>query len=239
MRIAIISDIHGNLPALEAALERITTLGPEKIFCLGDIVGYGPFPNECVALVRARCTEVVRGNHDSGLIGETSIEDFNQYGQRALKWTSGVISEENLGFLRGLPYTITLEGLTLVHASPADPPAWTYVHTMPSAREALEAFSTPFCFIGHTHVPIIIGDDYSVNTYRPPLPGSGSPRHLINVGSIGQPRDGDPRAAFGLIDTETNAYELVRVEYDIERTAGALLKAGLPDPLARRLFQGV
>lgn len=233
MRVAIISDIHANLPALESTLAYIEDTNVDAIHCLGDIVGYGPFPNECVDLVRARCKHVVKGNHDSGLAGETSIQDFNQYGRKAIEWTADVITPENLEYLRSLPYSVVENGYTLVHSSPVQPEEWTYVLSRQDAELSFDAFTTDLCFIGHTHVPLIVGEDLSVNKFRKGL------RYLINVGSIGQPRDGNPQAAFGLLNTEGPNYELIRVPYDVERTAKAIDDAGLPAFLAHRLFQGM
>jgi diadenosine tetraphosphatase ApaH/serine/threonine PP2A family protein phosphatase len=240
MRIAVVSDVHSNLPALEAVLEEIGKVHADMICCLGDIVGYGPFPNECVALIRKHAAAVVKGNHDSGLLGETPIRDFNNLGKQSLRWTGEVIAAEHLEFLRGLPMLTTVGPLTLVHATPANPGSWTYILTMEHAREAFGAMTTELCCIGHTHVPVVIGEDSSINSFRPPQKHSpGGSRFLINVGSVGQPRDGDPRAAFGLLDTGAWTYELIRVEYDVEGTAAAILNAGLPKELAQRLYRGV
>jgi predicted phosphodiesterase len=233
MRIAIISDVHGNLPALEAVLARLEELDADVIHCLGDIVGYGPFPNECVELVQARCTHVVKGNHDSGLLGETPIDDFNRYGQEAIRWTIKKITHSHLEYLRQLPSTAIENNLTLVHASPVDPEQWTYVMSRPQARDCFWAFATELCFIGHTHVPVIVGEDGIVNSFRKGI------RHLINVGSVGQPRDGNPQSAFGFLDTAIPSYELVRVSYDVKRTVDAIDKAGLPNFLGHRLIQGI
>ncbi len=241
MRIGILSDIHGNLPALESVLKKIDELGLDRLHCLGDIVGYGSFPNECVELIRSRCSIVVKGNHDSGLTGETSIDDFNNLGQQAIRWTRKQILPEHFEYLKTLPMTAIEGQVTYVHSSPAEPEQWTYIFSIRSAEEAFFAFSTDLCFIGHTHVPVIIGEDMSINSYVPPRDKSGNlqRRFLINVGSIGQPRDGNPEAAFGILDTETLEYELLRVPYDIEKAATAITKAGLPAALAKRLYQGV
>jgi diadenosine tetraphosphatase ApaH/serine/threonine PP2A family protein phosphatase len=202
-------------------------------YCLGDTVGYGPFPNECVDLVRKHCSIVLKGNHDSGILGETSIEDFNQHGLKAILWSQKVITGQNLDYLRQLPFTSTLDHYTLAHASPYRPQRWTYVLTLRAAKENFRAFSTTICFIGHTHVPVIIGEDSTVNQFRK------GPRFIINVGSVGQPRDGNPESAFGLYDTESDSYTLLRVPYDIDRTAKAINAAGLPPFLAQRLHQGI
>jgi len=232
MLIAVLSDIHGNLPAFEEVLKKVEDLKVETLYCLGDTVGYGPFPNECVDLVRKRCAVVLKGNHDSGLIGETPLDDFNHYGVSAIQWSKTVVTKENCEYLRGLPYTAEPNGLTLAHSSPNRPDAWSYILTMRAAQENFGAFKTPICFIGHTHVPIIIGEDGAVNRYK-----QGA-RHIINVGSVGQPRDGNPDAAFGLYDTSTAEYSLVRVHYEVQKTARAIRDLGLPEFLAQRLFQG-
>jgi putative phosphoesterase len=233
MRIGIISDIHSNLPALEAAWARLGELKADIIYCLGDTVGYGPSPNECLAIVRERCAVVLKGNHDSGLVGETPLSDFNKYGLKAIQWSQKVVTKENLEYLKSLPFTSVQNGITLAHASPHQPEEWTYVLTLRAAKDGFTAFSTNLCFIGHTHVPVIIGEDGSINRYK------NGGRFLINVGSIGQPRDGNPKSAFGLLDTENGSYELIRVEYDAEKVAKAIDDAGLPDFLGKRLIQGI
>lgn len=230
MRIAIISDIHANLPALEAVLEHAETLDVSAFWCLGDTVGYGPFPNECVSLVRDRCSIVLQGNHDSGLVGETNVEEFNRDGLKAILWSREIVTKENVAFLAKLPLKAIAEGVTLVHASPHNPGSWNYLLSLHAAQSAFEAFDTDLCFVGHTHVPGIIPEKA--------LPGRDGNRTIINVGSVGQPRDGNPAAAFVFFDSATGSYEIVRVSYDIQRTADAIRKAGLPDFLAKRLFQG-
>jgi diadenosine tetraphosphatase ApaH/serine/threonine PP2A family protein phosphatase len=233
MRIAIISDIHSNLPALEAVMNRIRELGAERVYCLGDTIGYGPYPNECVDIVREQCAVVLKGNHDSGLVGETSLEDFNNLGYKALLWTREHIRAENTAYLAALPLTSVDNDLTLVHASPSRPASWQYVFTLRAAQQGFPEFSSRLCFIGHTHVPVIIGEDATVNRYR------DVGRFLINVGSVGQPRDGVADAAFGMFDAASASYVLHRVPYDIEKTAQAIKEAGLPEFLALRLSRGI
>ena len=233
MRVALVSDIHGNLPALEAVLARIQELKPDKTLCLGDTVGYGPFPDECVSIVREKCAVVLQGNHDSGLIGETDLADFNRYGVQAILWSRDKLSKENLEFLHTLPLSSEFNGFTIAHSSPLKPERWTYVMSVASAKENFTGFKTRLCFIGHTHVPVVIGEDLRVNQYNP------TGRFIINVGSVGQPRDGNHMAAFGLYDSDRNTYELVRVEYNNAKTAAAIKDAGLPDFLGKRLLQGI
>lgn len=233
MRVAIISDIHGNLPALESVLKEIEGLKVDAMYCLGDTVGYGPFPNECLDIVREKCRVVLKGNHDSGLIGETSLDDFNQHGVKAILWSQDQVRKENWEYIRTLPLFTVEDGVTLAHSSPRQPNAWNYILTLRAAQDNFASFSTDLCFIGHTHVPVIIGEDSSVNKFR------REGRFIINVGSVGQPRDGNPQAAFGLYDSDLRNYSVIRVAYDIDRTAKAMQEAGLPEFLSRRLYQGV
>ena len=233
MRVAIISDIHSNLPALTSTLNAIDALGVDGILCLGDIVGYGPFPNECVELVRSRCLEVVKGNHDCGVTNETPISAFNEHGKDAIRWTQGHITNENLEYIRSLNLISQFDSCTIVHASPSNPGFWTYVVTWQEAHECFESFSTELCFIGHTHVPIVIGEDSIIGSFRKGV------RSLINVGSVGQPRDGNPKASFGFLDTDEWTYGAIRVEYEVEKTAQQIRKVGLPSYLAKRLAKGI
>jgi diadenosine tetraphosphatase ApaH/serine/threonine PP2A family protein phosphatase len=233
MKIAVISDIHGNLPALEAVLEHLAGLGVGRTVCLGDTVGYGPFPNECVEIVRDRCALIMKGNHDSGVTGELELDHFNQFGRSAITWTQKSVTAESLAFLRNLPLSASENGCTLAHATPHDPSSWQYILSWKDAKECFESFATPLAFIGHTHSPVIIGEDGKINHFRKDC------RFLTNVGSVGQPRDGNPKASFCMVDTTAWKLEIVRVEYDIEAAAEASLKARLPDFLAQRLFLGV
>ena len=230
MRIAVISDIHGNLPALETVVAHADSLGVAAFWCLGDIVGYGPFPNECTALVRERCSIVLQGNHDSGLVGETNVQEFNRDGLRAILWSREVVTRENAEFLRKLPLKAVAEDVTLVHATPHDPGRWDYILTLHAAQDAFQAFTTDLCFVGHSHVAGIIPEKS--------LRGMSGDRRIVNVGSVGQPRDGNPASAFALFNTDDRTVEIVRVKYDIQKTADAIRHAGLPEFLAKRLFQG-
>jgi diadenosine tetraphosphatase ApaH/serine/threonine PP2A family protein phosphatase len=232
MRAAILSDIHSNLPALQAVLHRVEELEISTLWCLGDIVGYGAFPNECIEIIRSRCSLVVAGNHDSGVIGTTSIQDFNERAVSAIWWTQRELTAGNLAYLTGLPLLHTHESCTLVHASPSEPSVWRYIYTARSAEVEFEAFATRFCFVGHTHIPVIIGEDASINRV------TSEGRYIVNVGSIGQPRDGNPMAGFCVFDTVAGSVEIVRVPYAIEEAADAIRKGGLPEALARRLYYG-
>jgi len=233
MRLAVISDIHSNLAALQAVLRRITEIRATSTVCLGDIVGYGPHPNECAQLVRDHCSAIVKGNHDSGVIEETPLDHFNPFGRTAIEWTMEQLTPENKDFLRSLPLVRTHAGVTLVHASPVRPSEWTYVVSMNDAMDCFTAFETSACFIGHTHVPMLVSDDFAVDHYV------AGRRHVINVGSVGQPRDNNPRSAFGLLDTDAGTYTVHRVAYDTRETVKAIRQAGLPAFLGKRLRRGV
>jgi len=233
MKIALISDIHSNLQALSAALSDIDGRGIDQIYCLGDIVGYGGSPNECVDLVRQRASAVVLGNHDLASVNPSDGDYFTKPGKTAIEWTNKILTDENRRFLDGLPYTAAKGPCTLVHASPKTPSAWQYVSSMNAAREQFAHFTTEICFIGHTHVPALCGEDLKTFKFKKNM------RFLINVGSIGQPRDGHPRLSYGIFDTDAWSYENIRIPYDIRGAAEAIASNGLPAILAKRLSQGV
>jgi diadenosine tetraphosphatase ApaH/serine/threonine PP2A family protein phosphatase len=233
MRAAIISDIHGNIEALETVFLAIDSIGVDRIFCLGDIVGYGSHPNECVALVRERCSDVVLGNHDSGAIGRMPLTKFTRYGERALRWVRKHLSKQNVEFLSSLPLIQVVEGVTLVHSSPVHPEFWSYVFAWRDAELCFREFQSPWCFIGHTHIPSIVSEKGTINSCR------DGERHLVNVGSVGQSRDGNTRASFAVLDSTVGTAEIIRVQYDVKKSADAIMQAGLPDYLAQRLFLGI
>jgi len=234
MRIAIISDIHSNLEALTKALEIIDTKNIDEIVCLGDIVGYGANPNECVEIIKKRAKYVVMGNHDFAVaVDPTELVYFNSYARESDLWTRSVLTEENLEFLRSLPFTISIKNLLFVHSSPAQPREWEYIFTEAQAKVQFKYFTEKICFIGHSHLPGIFPD---TGFYNGKIDKNN--RYIINVGSIGQPRDGDWRLSFGIFDTDTWTYENIRSEYEVDKASLKILQNGLPDFLARRIIIG-
>ncbi|HEY1355936.1 MAG TPA: metallophosphoesterase family protein [Solirubrobacterales bacterium] len=244
MRVAVIADIHANLAALEACLDSIEEAGVDEVWCLGDVVGYGPDPDACADLVRERCSLCLAGNHDLAVLGELDVESFSESAAAAVTWTRRVISEATLEFLRGLAPAGQREGIELCHASPRDP-IWEYVLTREQADACLDAQSERICLIGHSHVALFFtrldgarGNVRSAQAADGSLIDVSGGRWLVNPGSVGQPRDSDPRAAWLTLDTEAATVLYRRVAYDIEKTAAAIASADLPQPLADRLFIG-
>lgn len=234
MRLAVISDIHGNLEALEEALRDIDARAADEIVCLGDVVGYGADPAACLRLVRDRCRHVLLGNHDEAAFNPRIAESFNAYARRAAAWTRGQLEPEQRDFLRELPYMLSLEGEQLLfsHSTPRNAQDFDYIFGDMEARSYADAFSERLCFVGHTHIPRIHPLDARVRAYTP------SDRFIINCGSVGQPRDRDSRASYGLLDTVAGTYENVRLVYDVAAAARKIVDAGLPEALASRLFDG-
>jgi len=236
MAIAIISDIHANLEALREVFNYIDGHNVEKVYCLGDIVGYGPNPNECIELIRDRCEAVIMGNHDYAAIGLANIEYFNEYAKMSTYWTIENISEDNLKYLRGLPFSHQTESLIFVHSSPSKPSSWYYVLSVQDARTEMQSFEEHICLIGHSHVPVVFsGQNFNRETTQKL---QSNRKYIINVGSVGQPRDGNPNTCFTVLDEEKNIVEFVRLEYDIDATYEKIVKAGLPLFLAERLLKG-
>jgi diadenosine tetraphosphatase ApaH/serine/threonine PP2A family protein phosphatase len=239
MRIAVLSDIHANLPALDAVL---AALGPvDAVWQLGDVVGYGPHPDEVVVRLRELGAVGVRGNHDAAALGALDVEWFNPDGRRAIEWTARRISPETRAWLAGLPERAELGEMTLVHGSPRNP-TWEYVTTASDARANLAAFATPYCLYGHTHLPAAWREDDGRVEPLGPSHGSVLPldgrRLLLNPGSVGQPRDGDPRASAAILDTEARRVTWHRVAYPIATTQAAMRAAALPPRLVARLGHG-
>jgi putative phosphoesterase len=232
MLIAIISDIHGNVEALETALTAIRERGADSIVCLGDIVGYGASPNACLELIRSAAADVLLGNHDEASLQLERAEYFNPYARIAAEWTHDELTVENKEFIKTLPFSAERFGVLFVHSSPFQPEEWHYIITPTDAAANFAYFPQPLCFVGHSHVPeVFCEDDRTLQVVR-------DKKFIVNVGSIGQPRDGDWRTSFGLFDTEAWTYEQVRVEYDVKTAAAKIRKAGLPKALADRLLVG-
>lgn len=233
MRLAIISDIHSNLEALTKAFELIDQESVDEVVCLGDIVGYGANPNECVDLVRSRCRTILRGNHDAAAVNQQNAESFTKNAKIAAQWTGKQLSEENKRFLDGLPYTNSRDGMLFVHSSPYQPEEWYYVLTEEDLESAFQSFSEQICFIGHSHFPGIFSEDGPAKAVN-----RGS-RFLVNVGSVGQPRDGNSKLSFGVFDSGIWNYRNIRSLYPIQAAAEKILQAGLPRALSDRLALGM
>lgn len=232
MKYAIISDIHSNLEALEKAFAIIDDRGADEIVCLGDIVGYGADPNACVDLVRRRCSVVVLGNHDAAALDTSTAHDFNAIARKAALWTADQLQPDHAAFLSSLPLTATREDMLFVHSSPQFPDAWEYIIDSGDAEAAFDYFTEKICFIGHSHVPGI----FSLRGRAKNV--SRDDRYIVNVGSIGQPRDGNPMLSFGIFNSSTWEYELIRSEYDIQSAVDKIFAAGLPQELGYRLLYG-
>jgi diadenosine tetraphosphatase ApaH/serine/threonine PP2A family protein phosphatase len=240
MRVALLSDIHSNLVALDAVLAAAGAV--DAVWHLGDIVGYGPDPNGVVARLREIGATGVRGNHDAAACGGPQIEWFNPEARRAMDWTRNTVSPETVAWLDALPERLPLDGCELVHGSPREP-LWEYITSVPAARANLAALEQPIGLNGHTHIPVaFVEDDGRVGAISP---HDGSEielrdrRALLNPGSVGQPRDGDPRASFAIYEPDAARIAWHRVAYDIEAVQAAMQRAGLPPSLATRLSFGL
>jgi diadenosine tetraphosphatase ApaH/serine/threonine PP2A family protein phosphatase len=241
-RVAVISDVHGNWHALEAVLADVERERPDELWCLGDLVGYGPRPNPCCAAVERRAAFCLAGNHDLGVLGEIDLEEFAGDAVVAARWTRGVLAEGSRAFLQSLRPLGRRDGVELFHASPRDP-VWEYVLSADVARVAFELTESPLVLVGHSHVPLAITLEDHVLDGGLAAGGTeaalGPGRRLLNPGSVGQPRDGDPRAAWLLLDLDDGTASFRRVEYDIAATQAEIRERGLPDALAHRLADGL
>jgi len=242
MRYAILGDIHSNLEAFEAVLRDADNRGGfDRIWCLGDVVGYGPDPNGCIERLRQFEHVCVAGNHDWAAIGKIDTADFNPVAAQACSWTAQQLTAENVEYLQSLSLNICQEDFTLVHGSPREP-IWEYLLSTEGAQDSFAHFETAYCLVGHSHVPLIFELIDSKVVYEMfPEDASlelGKRRLIINPGGVGQPRDGDPRASYALYDTEARTIYHYRVEYDIQATQTKMEKRGLPMPLIMRLSVG-
>jgi diadenosine tetraphosphatase ApaH/serine/threonine PP2A family protein phosphatase len=239
-RYAVLSDVHSNIEALDAALA--LTRADDQVLCLGDIVGYGPNPNECVAKIRARASAVVLGNHDQAAIDDFGLEYFNPAAREALRWTQRVIDPDNTAWLNSLGYEFRMPEFLLVHGAPKN--YFEYILDKAGAKRAFAATDAPLIFIGHTHIAeyYALGPDGAIAHKHLQEGGevvlAPGTRYIVNVGSVGQPRDLNPRAAFGLYDSDAKTVNVVRFDYPIALVQEKIVCAHLPEALARRLTVG-
>ena len=242
MRIAILADIHANLPAFEAVLRHAEDGGRlDALWCLGDTVGYGPHPNECIALLRRYEQRVVAGNHDLAACGRMETEEFNEAAAEAARWTDGQLTDGSRSYLQELEMVVIEGDFTLVHGS-LRWPEWEYLLSGEQAQAHFELQSTPNGLVGHSHLPFVCREEAGPPRLTPFGDGEavdlGAERLILNPGGVGQPRDGDPRAGYALYDSDAASVSFHRVEYDIVATQQAMEAAGLPRSLSERLSYG-
>ena len=243
MLYAIIADIHANLTAFTAVLEDIKHRGGvEELWCLGDVVGYGPDPHECIELLCQANHVCVAGNHDWAAIGKVDTAEFNPDAAAACHWTAKQLSSADVDYLSNLPLVIEEGDFTLAHGSPREP-IWEYLQATSAARENFAHFTSQFCLVGHSHVPLVFSYDEdgacSASQFRANVGlALGRNRLIINPGGVGQPRDGDPRASYAIYDSEVRQIRLYRVPYDIRATQDRMVEHGLPMRLVARLNYG-
>jgi len=241
LKYGIISDIHSNLSALQATLKVLDKSKIDRLVCLGDIVGYGPEPNECIRLIEENADVFIAGNHDYTAVGKSPDTYFNQHAKTALDWTRRELSDHSWQLLHGARLRHQENNLLFVHATPNNPEYWNYIPSLIEAYTAFSGFHEQICFIGHSHIPVAFRQDSEqkiqilFDTQYVLQPGN---RYILNIGSVGQPRDADARAAFGIYDTDTKIYQLERKRYSISDTQAKMRQAGLPEYLIKRLKHG-
>ena len=241
MRYGLIADIHGNLEAFEAVLEALAKERIDTYLCIGDVVGYGANPKECIKKVRSlEPKALVAGNHEWGALGSLGLDYFSELACQAIIWTKSVLSGDELEYLGSFKLLAADKKLTLVHGSLEEPKEFLYIFDSNDARGTFGLLKTQLCFVGHSHIPGIFYCDGktpgTINGMKAKIePGK---KYIINIGSIGQPRDGDPRASFAVYDEDSSAVEIKRVAYDVEKAKTKILAAGLPKRLASRLAEG-
>ena len=243
MRTALLSDIHSNLEALEAVMEDINSLGIDEIVCLGDVVGYGANPNECIDIAKKNFSITLLGNHDAAALDAEATRNFNINAKMAIEWTTKNLSSSSKKFLKGLPINRTIGDNTYVHATPYEPRMWYYISSIEEAGFNFQFFNTRFCFIGHTHIPVIITqtDKKDIDVFQNgkiEFSYNDERSFLMNVGSVGQPRDRNSDSCYGILDTDAGNFTLRRVKYDIEKCQKEMRRAELPDFLINRLSEG-
>ena len=241
MKIALISDVHSNLEALEEVLRDIEKEGVEKIHFLGDAIGYGTDPNKCVKLISKHCDIKLLGNHDYAGLGLVSLDGFNKVAKTSIEWTQTKLNRKSIATLADFELHTTFLDYFLVHASPDVPDNWDYILSTDQATEQFAHYTQSVCFVGHSHIPTIYveGADGTVRSHVSEiLELNQDSRYIINIGSVGQPRDNDPKACYLIVDTDSLKIEYRRVEYDIDKTQAKMRKAMFPDFLVERLAVG-
>lgn len=239
MRYAVLGDIHGNFHALEVVLKQLEGETLDGILCVGDLVGYGANPRECIQAIRDRYSIVIAGNHDWGCVGKTSIEFFNSDAKDSITWTQNALAKEDQTYLSELPLVTEMEDFTLVHGTLYFPEHFDYIQTLYDAHLSFSSLKTRVCFLGHSHIPIVFFNDDPISYFlEPEIDLSLASKTIVNVGSVGQPRDQDPRASYAIYDQDSGMVYLRRVEYDITATQEAIRKAGLPATNGNRLVLG-
>ncbi|MFN1835354.1 metallophosphoesterase family protein [Balneola sp. MJW-20] len=231
-KIALISDIHANYPALKAVLDKLEAYEPDFWLCLGDVVGYGPHPKKCIEVIRERGIQCVMGNHDAGVAGRISWKHFREPNRSLIKKTRDMLSGEEIQWLRDLPLTLENPKLSCkaVHASPVKPGRWTYLESAVKVRDILQDSEFDYILGGHTHKPVMVADRIGIVEIE------RGTKYYINPGSVGQPRDGDPRASCGLLDLKEMTYQNFRLEFDAEQVVADLKYLGFSDNDARSMM---
>lgn len=244
MKYGILGDIHGNLSALQAVLARMDEVGIDTLISVGDVVGYGAAPNECIALLRERRAVVVKGNHDAACVNELDDRTFNPYARAAVAWTRTALGSADKRWLKDLPLVATLEHCQVAHGTLHRPELFDYILSLSDADPSLDEMTRPVCFVGHSHIPLTVmrfADEprRTAYTYETEIDLSETARALINVGSVGQPRDENCETAYALFDATEKRASILRVAYDIETEVARIAAAGLPSVLGERLRLGI
>jgi predicted phosphodiesterase len=232
MKFAIISDIHSNLEALEVALSQIKKIGFDEIICLGDIIGYGPNPIECIDMIFSCTNKIIRGNHEESLLNVTYLFRMSEIAREAIIWTKKILPIFYIDKLKQLKKSIEMEDVLFCHSTPSEYDDWNYIRNQSDAKPYLDDLQQKICFIGHSHIPDTFWSEIN------PMIGKNTKR-IINVGSVGQPRDKDARLSFGIFDTEICEYKNYRFEYNFKETEKKIILSGLPHFLGNRLSLGI
>lgn len=241
MRYALVSDIHGNLEALEAVIAELSKQGIDRYLCIGDVVGYGADPSRCIDIVRSLKPEaLIAGNHEWGVTGSLELGYFSEYARAAVIWTKKILSASEIEYLNSFKLLYEGDDFVLVHGGLVEPDKFPYIMDSDDAWETMRLMKKPLTFIGHTHVAEIYysDKDKARETIEPRISIGNDKLYVINSGSVGQPRDMDPRASFAIYDSDKRTVEIRRVVYDIEKAQAKILKTGLPKMLALRLSEG-